>query len=66
MSTRLGFKVIRHGVYEPEGYEPPTRTLDDKRLKEIVQQILSTKAEAESGDESEAAAVDPEAKTATP
>jgi hypothetical protein len=66
MATRVGFKVIRQGVYEPEGYERPTRSLDDKRLKEIVEQILSTKVEAEISEESEAAAANPETETATP
>ena len=42
MAAVKGFRMIRQGVYEPEGFQPPSRKVDRDRLKEIVERILST------------------------
>ena len=41
------FKVIRPGVYEPAGYEVPSRPIDDARFSELVEQILSADVDSE-------------------
>ncbi len=59
MRGSAGFKLIRPGVFEPQGYERPRRPIDGKRLKELVEQILSSNNENESADQSEDKSVPP-------
>jgi len=51
MPAATGLKVVRRGVYEPEGYQPPTRPIDDKRLGELIEHLLSTNPEDETDEQ---------------
>ncbi len=59
MPESAGFKLIRPGVFEPQGYERPSRPIDDMRLKELVEQILSSNDEPESVDQTKDKNVSP-------
>jgi len=55
MAAAAGLQVVRKGVYEPEGYRPPTRPVDDKRPGELIEHILSTNPEDQADEQSDEA-----------
>jgi len=55
MAAATGLKVVRRGVYEPAGYQPPTEVIDDKRLGELIEHLLSANSEDEADEQSEEA-----------